>query len=359
MYMFRKMSLINFILTIVAGYILVFMFSPSFANFLIAFILVAMIPILILRFFMLDSIYKNSINIVDKKYVLNNNALHNDNCTVIYTPDEKIVVMENISDRRHMKRMFTLTKKQLRINKAWNRLCRIFDDFSSVDSLEAFYNYDTKVEVITIESHDNHQEQKNIKIERSNEGPKYYEMGVIQADPFGKDFVKRNAEGSDFVNMSGLKEQKTPNVKGYTGKQTYSDMKDFKEQEIYVEKTVDEQVGVNLGNMPKKEEYVEKDVEPQKVVKMRDLVGDSTKINVNAVESTELALLPGINIVMAKKIIEYRNANGAFKSIDEFLSIAKVKEHFIPKIREMVEIGQSKYYDPSSDDYEQGRIVDL
>ena len=358
MFMFRKMTLFNFILTIITGYIVIFMFSPSFANFLIAFALVAIVPILIIRAFMLDSIYKSSVNIVNKKYVLNNNALHNDQCTVIYTPDEKIVVMENIADRRHMKRMFTLTKQQLKINKAWNSLCRIFDDFTSVDSLEAFYSYDTKVEVITIESQEKRKEPE-VRIERSNIGPKFVEMGAIQADPFGQDFGKRNAEGSDFVNMSGMKEQNKPNVKGYANEQTYSEMKDFKVQDKYVEKSVEEQEGVDLASMQKREEYKEKGSEPQEMVELGDLVNNSTKLNVNAVEATELALLPGVNIIMAKKIIEYRNKNGDFKSVDEFLSVANVKEHFVPKIRQMVEIGKSKNYDPSSDDYEQGRIVDF
>jgi competence protein ComEA len=111
--------------------------------------------------------------------------------------------------------------------------------------------------------------------------------------------------------------------------------------------------------MQKREEYKEKGSEPQEMVELGDLVNNSTKLNVNAVEATELALLPGVNIIMAKKIIEYRNKNGDFKSVDEFLSVANVKEHFVPKIRQMVEIGKSKNYDPSSDDYEQGRIVDF
>ena len=362
MNIFMKMTWPKFILSVIAGYVIIFMFSPSMANFVLALIIVCLVPFLILRFFLLDNLYKASINIVDKKFVLNNNALHNDHCTVIYTPDEKIVVMDNIADRRCKKRMFTLTKKQLRVNKAWNRLCRIYDCFSNVDSLEAFFNYDTKVEVITIDSGENkRQETKDIRIEKSNEGPKFVEMAAIQADPFAKDSAKKNAEGKDFVNISEMKEQEKYIPKTDDMSQNFRSLDSFDQQEKYEEKPVEEQEVVNLDSMQKKEHFIEQDnKQSQELVGIGDLVNQhNTKINVNAVEASELSLLPGINIVMAKKIIEYRNINGNFKTIENFLEVANVKEHFIQKIKEMIYIGQSKDYDSSAEEYEQGRIVDL
>lgn len=360
MSIFRKMTWPKFILGLIAGYIGVFMFSPSMANFWLAVILVCMIPFIILRMLMLDSIYKNSINIVDKKFVLNKNALNNEHCTVIYTPDEKIVVMDNLTDRMHQKRMFTLTSKQVKINKAWNRLCRIYDSFTSLDSLEAFYNYDTRVEVITIQTTEKRRETQEVKIKKNNVGPKLVEMGSIQADPFGVNSGKRNNEGSDFVNVDELSEAKEENHHNSNYKQNYVNINDIKKQEEYVSTESAQEEFVDIDSMKKINGYKEKTFRGQNAVKMGDLVNEgSTKVNVNGAEAAEISLLPGINIVKAKKIVEYRNLNGDFKSVDEFIAVANVKEHFIPKIKEMVEVGFSQNYDPSANDYEEGRIVDF
>ena len=61
---------------------------------------------------------------------------------------------------------------------------------------------------------------------------------------------------------------------------------------------------------------------------------------------------------MAKKIVEYRAANGLFKDADDFIKVANVKEHFISKIKSMIIIGEPKKADNGGDD-DQGRIVDI
>lgn len=360
MYMFRKMTWPKFIILLIVGYIAVFAYSPSTANFVLAVVLVGLIPFLILRSLMLNSIYKSSIDMVDRKFILNNNTLSNDYCTVIYTPDEKIVVMDNISDKKSQKRVFSLTKRNLGINKAWNRLCRIYDSFTTLDSLKAFYAYDASIEVITIDAPKKRTPKKEITIEKSYEEPKIVEMGTIQADPFGVDFGKQNEEGKDFVNIGDIDEKQAFVPKQNKINQKFVDIESIKKQDEYVEKPFQEGEYVDIDSMDKRPEYKEKKFKGQKAVKMNDLVKENVvKINVNAAEASEISLLPGINIVSAKKIIEYRNKNGNFKSVEDFLSVAKVKEHFILKVKEMIEIGEAKDYDPSADDYEKGRIVDL
>ena len=109
--MYYKLKRIQqFIGIIFVGYIVLMYISPQIANFALAIFLVGSIPGLILYNIYNDKMYKYSINIVSKQFVLKNNALHNEHCTVIYTPDEKIVVMDNVADRKHAKRMFTLSK---------------------------------------------------------------------------------------------------------------------------------------------------------------------------------------------------------------------------------------------------------
>ena len=259
--------------------------------------------------------YKYSITMVSRQFVLKNNALHNEHCTVIYTPDEKIVVMDNIADRKRAKRMFTLSKGKLSVNKAWNRLCRVFDSFITLDSLAAFFSHDTKIDIITLESKivDTAKPQ-NITVENKTNAPKFVEMGEITPDTYAKGLETPNDKGAEFIDMGNIKEQKP-----------------------VAERTIDAPEFKDMGDI---------------------LSNSSQKIDVNTAVAGELAILPGINIVGAKKIVEYRDINGIFSSEEEFLKAANVKEHFVPKIRSMIIIGKP-VEKTDDEDFDQGRIIDL
>lgn len=339
-------------------------FSESFANFLFAAFLVALIPFLILRKIFLNNVYKNSISIAQRQFVAGDNMLRNDHCTVKYTPDEKLIVMENIPDRENKKRMFTLSKTQLNINEAWNRLCRVFDTFITIDTLISFYNYDTKVEVITIEAAvekvQKRPEQMQVKIDRSNLGPKIVEFDSVKPDSFGLDYEKTNEEGKNFVAMNDIqevvptkqREQKAPEFR------EMSDLKEVPEYEPKKEQVTQEYV--EMSDFKEIPEYQSKDEQAPEFLTIGDIMNKhDKKMNINAVEASEIAILPGVNIVMAKKIIEYRNTNGLFKTVDDFINTLNVKEHFIPKIREMIYAGESIATNKSEDNDDYGRIVDF
>lgn len=55
-------------------------------------------------------------------------------------------------------------------------------------------------------------------------------------------------------------------------------------------------------------------------------------VNINTADANELMTLPGIGEAKAKSIIEYRNANGKFKSIEEIMNIPGIKEGLFNKI---------------------------
>ena len=81
------------------------------------------------------------------------------------------------------------------------------------------------------------------------------------------------------------------------------------------------------------------------------------KIDINTAEETELAKLPGINIITAKKIIGYRELHNGFKSKEEFYKKLKIKPHFQAQLEELIITGsiliKTKIYENKE------RIIDI
>ena len=62
--------------------------------------------------------------------------------------------------------------------------------------------------------------------------------------------------------------------------------------------------------------------------------GDSKdkQVNINTADAAELLTLPGIGEAKAGSIIEYRNANGKFKTIEDLMNIPGIKEGLFNRI---------------------------
>ncbi len=313
----RSSSLIRIIISVIVGYIGLSYFSLQMANYLLSILLILLIPVLICRHFFLDAVYKNSITLVPKKFIVDQYTVQNEHCIVKYTPDQKLVVMECVANNKREKRMFTISKKDgVNINKSWNMLCKVFDGFVCMDSLVSFFSYDTKIDVklITSQRVNNDDKVQSVRIDSTNVGPKFVDIANVRPDTYAEGTDHQRAYNENFVNIENIKEADK-----------------VKEREI------------------KAPEFVE----------MGEVFSSVSKqIDVNSVEASELSLLPGINIVMAKKIVEYRDANGLFKSVDDFLKVADVKEHFVPKIKSMIIIGQPQA-PKDNDDEDYGRVIDF
>lgn len=62
------------------------------------------------------------------------------------------------------------------------------------------------------------------------------------------------------------------------------------------------------------------------------------KINLNTATKEELMTLPGVGEAKADSIIQYRNENGGFKSIEEIMQISGIKEGLFEKIKDLIKI---------------------
>ncbi|MBR4670523.1 MAG: helix-hairpin-helix domain-containing protein [Butyrivibrio sp.] len=59
-------------------------------------------------------------------------------------------------------------------------------------------------------------------------------------------------------------------------------------------------------------------------------------ININTASKEELKTLPGVGDVTADKIIDYRQKNGEFKSIEDIKKVSGIKDKLFSKIKEKI-----------------------
>lgn len=62
------------------------------------------------------------------------------------------------------------------------------------------------------------------------------------------------------------------------------------------------------------------------------------KVNLNKATKEELMTLPGVGASRAESIIQYRNENGGFKSIEEIMLISGIKEGLFEKIKDLIKV---------------------
>lgn len=66
--------------------------------------------------------------------------------------------------------------------------------------------------------------------------------------------------------------------------------------------------------------------------------GDQATVNINTASIQELGNLPGIGPALSQRIIDYRQANGGFKAIEEIKQVAGIGDKKYESIKELISI---------------------
>ncbi len=62
-------------------------------------------------------------------------------------------------------------------------------------------------------------------------------------------------------------------------------------------------------------------------------------VNINTADIAELAGLPGIGDVLARRIVDYRNAHGSFTAVEQLTNVEGIGEGKLEAILEQITIG--------------------
>ncbi|MBP3848012.1 helix-hairpin-helix domain-containing protein [bacterium] len=257
--------------------------------------------------------FKNiGINSVPPGLRYNNQTLKNDFCIIRYFSYKKITVIENPknSDKKIFKAFVIDQTNNENIRACWLDICSVYDEYTNVDSLFSY-------------------------IDKSS--------GRLNIKFF--DLTEKNAI------LNGM-EEFIPKI------QTHNTKKYEYQNKKFSESSENKQIIVNFDELdkqdiPRKEAGIKQDV-----YNMQDLSA-SDKIDVNLADTETISSLPGINIVMAKRIVEYRNLNGFFSNKEDFIKISEVKDNFKEKILNMITV-KSYFSIPKQPKFsvEQERTVD-
>ena len=65
-------------------------------------------------------------------------------------------------------------------------------------------------------------------------------------------------------------------------------------------------------------------------------------VDVNSASVEELMSVPGIGQVVAQRIVEFREKNGPYKSVDDLLKVQGIGEKSLAKLRDRIVVGKAK-----------------
>lgn len=243
-----------------------------------------------------------------KGLLSNKNTLKNNSCIVKYFKNDKIIVLDNPrSKNRALFRAFIVSKTNcMNVSSCWDEICSVFNEYTYFDTLYLMID--------------------------KGQG----RINILFLNPPKGNFAADNIES--FISEPIISGE---NPKPNTNSTKSSNEEEAKTDDIEAEKIKQKNVLLNR----------------KKAKNLNDLE-NGKKVYVNYSDAQSISILPGINIVRAKKIVAYRDIHGLFSSKEDFIKISKVKEHFESIIYGMISLEK---YNPAIDaDVTEiyGRIVD-
>lgn len=88
----------------------------------------------------------------------------------------------------------------------------------------------------------------------------------------------------------------------------------------------------------KQEEYITQSIGEGIIMQEESNNSRGSIVNINTANETELEELPGIGASIAGRIIEYRNKNGKFKSIEDIKNVTGIGDSKFEKIKESIKV---------------------
>jgi competence protein ComEA len=82
-------------------------------------------------------------------------------------------------------------------------------------------------------------------------------------------------------------------------------------------------------------------VETERAVTQEEVLGDLVPVRLNTATEDELTALPGIGEALAHRIVEYREENGPFDTIEEIMEVSGIGEGKFAEIRERITVEET------------------